>query len=367
MKITALILTIASLFFNGYSLGSAYTPQTKNLEFIGHFFNKSSIAGEKYTGKESKYVWDEEGSFEAFELQRAQDRDFKILNLADIHFSDYGYRAFYSISVEAKIRALCEKEKPDLIILSGDFVCSDYNEYSIRRLADLMQSLEIPFAFVFGNHDREGNCDGNYLSDRLLACPNCIFAKGDERMGQGNYIIKIKNPDNSLAHAIFMMDSHSSIPNALQLQWLEKGAKELKNEYGEAISASVFEHIPLPEYDLAYEQAVNAKEEYDLKGEKNEKICCQRDENGLAQSSEMFEKIKQSGIIKNVFCSHDHMNDFSLNYEGIRLTYCMKIGKCSGYQPGFDGATVINIGSNGIKEFHHISKGRQILRVDYEK
>ena len=47
------------------------------------------------------------------------------------------------------------------------------------------------------------------------------------------------------------------------------------------------------------------------------------------------------------------MNNFSVLYDAIRLTYTMKIGIASGYQPGFDGGTVVTVSDNGIISIVH--------------
>ena len=43
-----------------------------------------------------------------------------------------------------------------------------------------------------------------------------------------------------------------------------------------------------------------------------------------------IKKAVENGIIKWMFCGHDHLNTLSLTYKGIRLTYGMSID-CLGY------------------------------------
>ena len=45
---------------------------------------------------------------------------------------------------------------------------------------------------------------------------------------------------------------------------------------------------------------------------------------------EAYKKAVENGIIKWMFCGHDHLNTLSLTYKGIRLTYGMSID-CLGY------------------------------------
>ena len=60
------------------------------------------------------------------------------------------------------------------------------------------------------------------------------------------------------------------------------------------------------------------------------------------------------------------MNDFSVVWDGIRLTYTMKVGKSSGYQPGFDGGTVITVGRGGIKRITHKTRKNDTTREFYD-
>lgn len=43
-------------------------------------------------------------------------------------------------------------------------------------------------------------------------------------------------------------------------------------------------------------------------------------------NSGMFEKIVELNSTKNVICGHEHKNNFSVLYRGVRLTYATKTG-----------------------------------------
>ena len=38
-----------------------------------------------------------------------------------------------------------------------------------------------------------------------------------------------------------------------------------------------------------------------------------------------FRRAVENGVIKRIFCGHDHMNTLSLIYQGIQMTYGMSI------------------------------------------
>lgn len=60
---------------------------------------------------------------------------------------------------------------------------------------------------------------------------------------------------------------------------------------------------------------------------------------------------------KNVICGHDHVNDFSLVYEGVRLTYALKTGNGAywvegGSQSGYTQLTISETGSGSINQIY---------------
>ena len=77
------------------------------------------------------------------------------------------------------------------------------------------------------------------------------------------------------------------------------------------------------------------------------------------------------GSTDTVFCGHDHLNNFSLNYKGINLCYSYSIDSLAysgisklGSQRG---CTVINVDENGNAE-HHLENYYQDKYVSfYEK
>lgn len=354
------------------SAAAGYANQTNFWEGISILFHKDRTVSEYHTGETSADRWNETDVFTendfAF-IEKADGRDFRILNLADIHYSDFGYRIFTSVECGLIIRKLVKETKPDLITLSGDFVCGDSDWYSIRRITDMMDSFGIPWAPVFGNHDDEANCDLNFLSDIMMKSEYCLMKKGDPAMGCGNYVIGIGSSPDNLTEAVIMMDSHHSQPNEKQQKWYSWAASGIK-AISPGCEISVMMHIPLPEYQFAYDEycknGVWAREGSGF-GELHETICCDR-ENDVPAPKGFYDILKNTGT-KYVFCSHDHLNDFSVEYEGIRLTYMLKLGKASGFRPSFNGGTVITVGSDGIKTIEHktsvIAAFRTLEKMDF--
>lgn len=303
---------------------------------------------------------------EGFVLKKQRDRDFIILNITDTHFADYDIRALMAYEVEATFTRLVKAFRPDLITVTGDLICSDNALFSIRRLCRMFERAGVPWAPVFGNHDDETNMDLNWQAELYMSCPHCLFKKGDPAMGVGNYTIHIveEGPDgvSRPVETLFMADSRHSQLNARQLAWIDCVMTAMEAQCGAAHEAALFCHIPLPEYQAAYDLAWNEKEKlwrssYKAVGEKHEEICCER-RDGAPVYRGVLDALKQHPTMKHVICGHEHLNNFSIEYEGVRLTYTMKIGRGSGAGYGLNGGTLLRIGENGICELTHKEEHR---------
>ncbi len=363
------IITTLSLLFG--TLGSAdYVRQTGLKEAIEASVNRDKITSTSYIGKADGEAWFPEKEYRIEDhviLKKEKDKDFVILNLADVHFSDYDYRAWYAFEGTATIRRLVASVKPDLITVSGDIVCGASSKYSIARFTDLMESFGIPWAPIFGNHDKEANCDVNYLADVMMKSPHCVMQKGDPSMGTGNYIINIcEDNDGEPVPVESLIMYYCRTPDAKKLMdWYAWAADGINKASGGKAETVVFSHIPIPEYIYAYNEAWDSennrwKDGYKAYGELHEKICIDYDADGKPVLEGFFDVMKEHGT-KYFFCSHDHMNDFSLEYNGIRLTYMMKLGYGSGFQIGFNGGTVIRI-DKGIERITHKTVSTGIMK-----
>lgn len=363
------IISMFMMMFTDFG-GSDYVKLTNIKDTAYMVCHKNEVCAERHTGTPSDEVFTGEEAYSLGDtavIIKEKGKDFKLLNLTDIHFSDYGYRFFLNPDHELLMRRMIETEKPDMIMLTGDMVCgsdggSDY--YSIRRITDMLESYGIPWAPVFGNHDDEANCDLNYLADVMMSSPHCLMKKGDPEMGVGNYIVNIaeENDDGTLnvVSSLLFMDSHHSQPNEKQQKWVKWACDGINTLTDNGAEVSVIMHIPLPEYQYAYDQyydeaAKKWKDGSKGYGERHESICCERDGNGDPVQRGFFNVLKEAGTVKHVICGHEHMNDFSVEYEGIRLTYCMKLGRSSGYQIGFNGGSVFTFDGEGIAKIEHKS------------
>ena len=286
------------------------------------------------------------------------DREFKIVQLTDIHIGG----GLFSLKKDAKamnaVAAMLTAEKPDLVVLTGDMVFpmpfkagTFNNEISTKLLITLMEQLGVYYTVCFGNHDSEayGTHSRQEISD-LWADPELkysLYQEGPEDVdGYGNHIIKVKNSKGLVKNAFFMLDSHDYIDGDIlgiqwkydnihenQIQWYKDAVLSIdaKNKAIDSecpmFSSLAFFHIPLEEYGMAwnefkennYQDTENVKYFDGWYHESDEKSYC-----GVYPDN-MFETMLELGSTKGIFCGHDHINNASLEYKGIRLTYGMSI------------------------------------------
>ena len=363
----AVALSVASTAANGY------VKMTGLKEAIDSWLHRSDELRSSYVGEVSDEVWG--GVFtedDVVKIKKDKDKDFVILNLTDTHFGDYDYRRFTALGVSLTAKQLVKKIKPDLITVTGDIVCTDSTIYSVKRFTDLMESFGVPWAPVFGNHDDEGNCDLNYLADVMLKSPHCILRKGPASMGVGNYVVGVTEEDDSgrekLVEALVMMDSHHSACTEEQVRWFAWAAEGVNALSGGSAEITTIMHIPLAQYQYGCDEKWDSakktwKAGSGAVGTYGEKVCCARDADGNPVDNGLFEAIKKAGG-KYVFCGHEHLNNFSFVYDGVRLSYTMKIGKGSGFSPLLNGGTKIVVGSDGIVRFSDEAVLRTVLSVE---
>lgn len=278
-------------------------------------------------------------------LKPKTDKNFKILQLTDIHI---GYGPFTTKKDKKALEAVCnliENTNPDLIILTGDVVFpvsiitgNNDNLAALKAVANVIDKYKTPWTMCFGNHDAESFAKYSktelceYLESQSL--DYCIFQRGPDTIdGMGNQIINIYNFDNSYNSSIFLFDNgmyygesqisgYQEITDS-QVQWYSQNIEKLYSHFNQIPISYVFYHVPGLEYKYAWEAYKNNDENvkyfFGYANEKNEKISSP---NNLGSFYETMMNLQST---KAIFCGHDHFNDFSLEYYGVRYTYSKSI------------------------------------------
>lgn len=270
------------------------------------------------------------------EYERADDTVYSVLQVTDVHILNdekKDAKAFKTIT------AMVEASKPDMIVVTGDVTSEKENFTAFKTFCTFMEEFNIPWAFVFGNHegldiayepgevlDPEKIADKQTLSDYLESLDNCIYERGDENVdGMGNYYYNVTDENGKVITSLIMMDSHSYDEenegydhfHENQVEWYENTiksiAKEVNGDETKVVPSLAFFHVPMQEYRMGYDEAKGTDKR--LWGYRFEGEGCP------AVDDQMFEKMVELGSTKGCFAGHDHMNNYEVEYQGIRLAY----------------------------------------------
>lgn len=272
-------------------------------------------------------------------LRFSDDKSFKIVQFTDIHFKNGNKKSLGATEMMAEV---IDAEHPDLVMITGDLVYSDGVAGSLEEIVKPLAERDVPWAFVFGNHDEQFDMTLGEIYDFLQSKSGCMNPARPDTISLPDYVLDIMASDGSgrIAASLYGMDSHSRSPleDVIRYAWLKhdqvgwyrnESQSRTSANGGVPVPSLMFMHIPLQEYQYAL-----VDKHCKIKGTKGEKVCLQ------ALNSGMFCSIKEMGDVFGVFCGHDHDNDFVVNYKNVLLGY----GRFSG------GKTVYNhIGKNGAR------------------
>jgi len=296
--------------------------------------------------------------------------DFKILQLTDIHLGGSIFSYSKDLKALKAVYQLLNTTKPDLVIVTGDltfpvglFSLSLNNHTPVMEFASFMRNTGIPWAFTYGNHDTEAIAtyskeDLNLLYQMLSyqTSKNLLYPYIQPNItGRNNQLLEIRNKDGSLNQAIFLIDSNAYTEEGMnkydyihddQVEWYQSQILRLEKEEQKKISSMLFFHIPLQQYKTAYQLYESGSNEVTYYFGSNDeklfdKVCASE------YPSKIFDVALALDSTKAMFCGHDHYNNMSLEYQGIRLTYGMSIDYLA--MPGISkdtkqrGATLITV------------------------
>ncbi|MBQ3085842.1 MAG: metallophosphoesterase [Clostridia bacterium] len=273
-------------------------------------------------------------------LQFGADGQFSVMHVTDTHLDDDNVDASVWL-----IAAACDREQPDLVVITGDNVqnCDDASKTKgyIDKLMSVFESRNIPTAVTFGNHDSE---TGAMSREELMAYYNTFSCSvslddGPALSGCGTYNIPVLSSDGSaVKFNVWVFDSndydgngHYGNVKADQVAWYKAKSEALKAANGgEKVYSLAFQHIIVPEvYDalkkakgktlFAFEHIINKGEYYMFDpnginyGTLNETPC-----SGYINEGQ-FEAMVGQGDVLGMFTGHDHTNAFGVKHKGIDI------------------------------------------------
>ncbi|MBQ8227729.1 MAG: metallophosphoesterase [Clostridia bacterium] len=340
--------------FLGQLFSSIFLILATIVNSIIPLFAGNSLTDDRYYDKwsaDDAYVVDYDSV-----IQKDPDEDLNILVITDVQLNGDEVLGETRFKTEELITKLVNKTDPDLIVVVGD---NAIGIFAYHWFVEFMDSFNIPWAPVMGNHDGQGLSSESWAAYKMIKADNCLFKFGPEDMGHGNYTVQIRQ-GNKFIHTLYLMDTHDStdyidgdivledVYDGLwknQIEWYKWNVNGLNELTNSTVESTLFIHIPLPEYNNAYEAIGSDPTAF---GQKSEYICCS------GMNTGMFDVLKELGSTKNVICGHDHVNNFSTNYQGIRLSYATKTGTGSYHDTSIQGGSLLTIDENGTATFSHI-------------
>ncbi len=327
------------------------------------------------------YEGESEISYDAvtgvYTMTKADRSDFRILQLTDIHLGGSALSFDKDLKALQAIYALLEASRPDLVIVTGDLSYpvglssfSFNNTAPVQQFAAFMRNTGIPWAFTYGNHDTESYAatDASGLQElyqslswdtsHTLLYP---YIQPDV-YGRNNQLIEIRRADGRLNQAIFLIDSNAYTGEGFnkydyihddQIEWYRQQVLRMNSLEYRTVPSLMFFHIPLHEYQTAYDLYKQGSDQVKYYfGAKGQEVGASEHPSG------MFEAVKELGSTTGIFCGHNHLNNYSIEYQGVRLTYGMSIDYLA--TPGIArmteqrGGTLITVHDDGSTDIYQI-------------
>lgn len=308
-------------------------------------------------------TWEGQKSFDINEittLSKEPGKDFKILAITDLQF-DNPFKS--KNQVKADLAKMVDYVDPDLIVTVGDNFAGIFNHFHVKSFVKLMDDLGVPWAPIYGNHERDFSADLVYLGQQMQKSDLCLFKIGPTNIdGVGNYIININEGDEIVA-SLVMMDCNEEViqrdadgnrvgayyesPRHSQVAWYRDNINAITEHAGKVVPSILFTHTPLPEFKTAYDLYQQGSDEITYIGGEGEVG------GGLIDYG-LFDAAVELGSTKHMFFGHEHTNTLSLRYQGIDLSYAVKTGNFSTYREGKTGGTAITISEGGAITYEQL-------------
>ena len=329
-----------------------------------------------------------------------------ILNIADVQLKESDVKKNsedYRFFLESTAR-LVSQTNPDLITMTGD-QSSNGSTSVLQAVGEHINSYNIPWAPVFGNHDCAFSGDNTLAKQAEVyhSFSKCLFRDGPAGLNRvlengsdslGNYVVnlvRITGDDFEVVRSLIFMNTGStekyrksdysgqrrygnlwySCLNRNQIEWYKQMVGSVQ-PYGNGnpVKTGIFVHIPVFGYVYAASAAMRIPADiYDtwlwVKGAKaisyeqsfrddvwmpgyedsygvmHDEIC------GPPYDEGMFAAMKCTGVTDFIVAGHDHASNFNIRYDGINFVYGMKLGSTSYHDASMMGATVITITTDG--------------------
>ena len=296
-----------------------------------------------------------------FVVEVETGREIRVLQLTDVQTISSDQKR-YPTRVSASSAAdifngyqkyigqVIDRYDPDFIIMTGDNTYGEFddNGQQLLSLVAFMDSFQIPWAPVFGNHDNESNMGVDWQCQQFVSSKYCLF-KQRTLTGNGNYSVGLTQ-GGELKRVFYMLDSNGcgsmskiSLANGHgktgagfgddQIEWYSASMEEINRYFPNAKLSMAF-HIQIYAFEKAMRQyGYNAStvQSNPINLDTLDAAKANGDFGHIGRAAKgpwdsdykVWNTIKKYGV-DSVFVGHEHCNSASIMYEGVRLTYGQK-------------------------------------------
>lgn len=301
----------------------------------------------------------------------ACQEDFTIITFADLHLDGKTEIPGDSTALTVMENAI-KHQNPDLVVLCGDIVLGPYAKRAARALAELFEKHNQYWGYVLGNHDAESEIGlkraeiVSYFSEY----EHCVISSAPDISGEGNCIVNLKNAQGKVIQSLVFIDSGNYLDPDIcaeygfeykegydfikydQIEWYKSEMYDIAEQNGGMPDSVMFMHIPLKEYRMAYNQA--KQNDTVIFGKRRESECDSHYNTG------MFDAILEVDSTKAVICGHDHVNDYCVEYMGVKLLYSLSVA----YNSYFLREYLLYVSAYNLSGQAEFNDGYTLLSID---
>ena len=272
--------------------------------------------------------------------------DFNVLQLTDIHWNYNSSTSASKVYLEKLLKQadahIKETQganaKIDLIEITGDqFMLA--NTYHVSTFLEFFEQKANEYGFVYapiwGNHDRHGLYNPNWLSNQFKKAEHCIYIEPEDNLyGRSNFVINLTvdgEKNSTTIWQIANLDSGASFSETAvspfrdydylrddQVDWWLKEHERV----GEAVPTIAYYHIPQQDNLEAWNAIHNDNKVMKNKFFKLEGFA----DNGNEEYASKFISEGRKHNLKAAFMGHAHNVDWTVDYDGVVLGLGVKTG-----------------------------------------
>ena len=272
--------------------------------------------------------------------------NFNVLQLTDIHWSYNTSSSASKIYLEKLLsevddhikKTQGQNAKIDLIEITGDqFMLA--NTYHVTTFLKFFEEKAEQYGFLYapiwGNHDRHGLYNPNWLSRQFEKSPHCVYLELEDNLyGRSNFIINLTEDGSKEATTKWQLahfDSGASFSETAlspfrdydfirddQVRWWELEHQRA----GAEVPTIAYYHIPQQDNQELWDAVHKENATHKHKFFKLEGFADNGTEKGR---SKLIETGKKNHMVA-AFSGHAHNNDWTVDYDGLVLGLGVKTG-----------------------------------------